>query len=215
MVGLSFSAGLVLAAYADQVLKARTVYQNLLIWPYAIAPVIAGAFWLFLLDPFYGMITTMALRPLGIDWNPFVNGPQAMLMMILAVAWKNIAYNFIFFLAALQSIPRSLIEAAAIDGAGPTRRFWYILFPLISPTAFFLIVVNLVNAFFDGFSLIHAMTQGGPSGATTIMIYKVYRDGFVGLDLGSSSAQSVILMIVVIALTVVQFRYLERRVSYA
>ena len=159
-------------------------------------------------------VNAAALRALGYDWNHVLNGGEAMLLVVIAAAWKQIAYNFLFFLAGLQMIPRSLIEAAAIDGAGPGKRFWTIIFPLLSPTTFFLLVVNVVYSFFDTFGIIHAVTSGGPAGATNILVYKVYADGFVGLDLGGSAAQSVVLMVIVVALTVVQFRYLERRVQY-
>jgi len=207
-----FSA-LVLAAMADRIVRGALIYRTLLIWPYAVAPVIAGALWVFMFDPTLG-IFVYGLHALGIDWNYKLNGGQAMTLVILASAWKQIAYNFLFFVAAMQSIPRSLIEAAAIDGAGPFRRFTSVIFPLISPTSFFLLVVNVVYAFFDTFGVIDAMTQGGPAKATQILVYKVYYDGFVGLDLGGSAAQSVVLMAIVIALTVVQFRYIERRVDY-
>jgi len=207
-----FSA-LVLAAMADRIVRGATTYRTLLIWPYAIAPVLAGALWVFMFDPTLG-IFVYALNAIGIDWNYKLNGDQAMTLVILASAWKQIAYNFLFFIAAMQSIPRSLIEAAAIDGAGPLRRFTTIIFPLITPTSFFLLVVNVVYAFFDTFGVIDAMTQGGPANATQILVYKVYYDGFVGLDLGGSAAQSVVLMAIVILLTVVQFRFIERKVEY-
>jgi sn-glycerol 3-phosphate transport system permease protein len=210
---LSLSVALVLAVMADRVIRGATSYRTLLIWPYAVAPAIAGVLWLFLFNPTIGIVA-YALGGFGLDWNHYVNGTQAMIMVIIAAAWKQVSYNFLFFLAGLQAIPKSLVEAAAIDGAGPARRFWTIVFPLLSPTAFFLVVVNVVYAFFETFGIIHAVTQGGPARATEILVYKVYRDGFVGLDLGSSAAQSVILMAIVIALTVVQFRYIERRVHY-
>jgi len=204
---------LLLATMADRVLRGALAYKTLLIWPYAVAPAVAGVLWAFLFAPSVG-IATYALRQNGIDWNWVLNGDQAMLLVVLASTWKQISYNFLFFLAGLQSIPRSLIEAAAIDGAGPGRRFWTIVFPLLSPTAFFLLVVNIVYAFFDTFGVIDATTQGGPAGATQILVYKVYHDGVKSADLGGSSAQSVILMAIVIALTVVQFRYIERKVQY-
>ncbi len=210
---IAMFAALVLAAMADRIVKGAMTYRTLLIWPYAIAPVIAGALWVFMFDPTLG-IFVYALNALGIDWNYKVSGSQAMTLVILAAAWKQIAYNFLFFVAAMQSIPKSLIEAAAIDGAGPMRRFRSIILPLISPTSFFLLVVNVVYAFFDTFGIIDSMTQGGPANSTQILVYKVYYDGFVGLDLGSSAAQSVILMAIVIGLTVVQFRYIERKVDY-
>jgi sn-glycerol 3-phosphate transport system permease protein len=212
---LSLALGIVLATFADRLVRTRPLYHNLLIWPYAVAPVVAGAFWLFLLQPYYGVLATMLLKPAGIDWRPHMDGSHALILVIVASSWKAIAYNFVFFLAALQAIPRSLIEAAAMDGAGPLRRFVDLIMPLASPTLFFLVVINVVNALFDNFSLIHAITQGGPLGATTVLVYKVYRDGFEGLDLGLSSAQSVVLMILVVGLTILQFKLMERRVQYA
>ena len=210
---LSMSAALILAGFADRVIKGATTYRTLLIWPYAVAPVLAGALWVFMFNPTLGIFPYL-LEFIGIDWNHYLNGSQAMMLVIFAAAWKQIAYNFLFYLAAMQSIPRSLIEAAAMDGAGPVRRFFDHIFPMISPTTFFLLVINAVYAFFDTFGIIHAVTQGGPANATTILVYKVYNDGFVGLDLGGSAAQSVILMILVIVMTVVQFRYIERKVEY-
>ena len=207
-------AALVLAVMADRVVAGKGIYRTLLIWPYAVAPAIAGMLWLFLFSPAMGTLAVM-LRDLGIDWNPLLRGDQAMAMVVGAAAWKQISYNFLFFLAGLQAIPKSLIEAAAIDGAGPARRFWTIVFPLLSPTTFFLLVVNTVYAFFDTFGIIHAVTGGGPGKSTETLVYKVYNDGFVNLNLGASSAQSVILMVIVIALTVIQFKYVERRVHYA
>jgi sn-glycerol 3-phosphate transport system permease protein len=207
------AVALLLAAMADRVIRGALAYRTLLIWPYAVAPAVAGVLWLFLFAPSIGIIT-FALRSVGVHWDWLLQGDQAMLLVVIAAAWKQISYNFLFFLAGLQSIPRSLIEAAAIDGAGPGRRFWTIVFPLLSPTAFFLLVVNIVYAFFDTFGVIDATTQGGPAGATQILVYKVYYDGVKGADLGGSSAQSVILMAIVIALTVVQFRYVERKVQY-
>jgi sn-glycerol 3-phosphate transport system permease protein len=204
---------LILAAAADRVIRGALAYRTLLIWPYAVAPAVAGVLWLFLFAPSIGIIT-FALRSVGVHWDWVLQGGQAMLLVVVAAAWKQISYNFLFFLAGLQSIPRSLIEAAAIDGAGPARRFWTIVFPLLSPTTFFLLVVNIVYAFFDTFGVIDATTQGGPAGATQILVYKVYYDGVKAADLGGSSAQSVILMLIVIALTVVQFRYIERKVQY-
>lgn len=210
---LALGAALYLAVQADRVVRAALVYRTLLIWPYAVAPAVAGVIWLLLFNPTLGILAH-ALRGLGINWNPAVNGDQAMILVVIAAAWKQVSYNFLFFLAGLQAIPRSLIEAAAIDGAGPARRFWTIIFPLLTPTTFFLVVVNIVYAFFDTFGIIHAVTSGGPAGATNTLVYKVFNDGFIGLDLGYSAAQSVILMAIVISLTVVQFRYIERRVHY-
>jgi sn-glycerol 3-phosphate transport system permease protein len=213
VAGSGIAVSLLLAAMADRVLRGALAYRTLLIWPYAVAPAVAGVLWLFLFAPSIGIVT-FALRSIGIQWNWVLQGDQAMLLVVIAATWKQISYNFLFFLAGLQSIPRSLIEAAAIDGAGPGRRFWTIVFPLLSPTAFFLLVVNIVYAFFDTFGVIDATTQGGPAGATQILVYKVYYDGVKAADLGGSSAQSVILMTIVIALTVVQFRYIERKVQY-
>jgi len=210
---LSMGMALILAGYADRVIRGAMVYRTLLIWPYAVAPVLAGALWVFMFNPTLGIIS-YGLEFIGVDWNHYLNGKQAMGLVIMAAAWKQIAYNFLFYLAAMQSIPKSVIEAAAIDGAGPMKRFWTIVFPLISPTTFFLLVINAVYAFFDTFGIVHAVTQGGPAGATNILVYKVYNDGFVGLDLGGSAAQSVVLMVLVIAMTVVQFRFVERKVEY-
>lgn len=213
VTALSMVAALVLAAMADSVIKGGTAYKTLLIWPYAVAPAVAGILWWFMFNPSIGILAYV-LRGFGYDWNHYLSGGDAMLLVIIAAAWKQVSYNFLFFLAGLQAIPKSLIEAAAIDGAGPVKRFWTIIFPLLSPTTFFLLVVNVVYAFFDTFGIIHATTSGGPAQATTILVFKVYNDGFVGLDLGGSAAQSVILMLIVVALTVVQFRYIERKVEY-
>lgn len=210
---LGLGVALLLAVMADRIVRGASVYKTFLVWPYAIAPAVAGVLWAFMFNPTIGIIAYV-LRLTGYEWNYFVNGGQAMLLVIIAAAWSQISYNFLFFLAGLQSIPKSLIEAAAIDGAGPWRRFWTIILPLLSPTAFFLLVVNVVHAFFQTFGIIHAVTQGGPGRATEILVFKVYNDGFRGLDLGSSAAQSVVLMLIVIALTVVQFRYIERKVHY-
>ncbi|UUM32865.1 sn-glycerol-3-phosphate ABC transporter permease UgpA [Vibrio japonicus] len=210
---LALVSALVLSAFAEQIVRGATMYRTFLIWPYAVAPVVAGSLWLFLFDPTIG-IATQGLAWFGVDWNPTLNGDHAMWMVIITSTWKQISYNFLFFLAALQSVPRSLHEAAAIDGSGPVKRFITISFPLISPTSFFLLVVNFVYAFFDTFAIIHAMTQGGPSNSTSTLVYKVYNDGFIGLDLGSSAAQSVILMILVATLTVFQFKYVEKKVAY-
>jgi len=204
---------LLLATMADRVLRGALAYKTLLIWPYAVAPAVAGVLWAFLFAPSIGIVTYV-LKGFGVDWNWIINDNQAIALVVIASVWKQISYNFLFFLAGLQSIPRSLIEAAAIDGAGPARRFWTIVFPLLSPTTFFLLVVNVVYAFFETFGVIDATTQGGPAQATQILVYKVYHDGVKAADLGSSSAQSVILMFIVIALTVVQFRFIERKVQY-
>ena len=211
VVGLAVA--LLLAVFADRVIRGARVYKTLLIWPYAVAPAVAVVLWVFLLNPTLGIVTHV-LRALGYDWNYLLNPRQALALIVIAAVWKQISYNFLFFLAGLQSIPKSLIEAAAIDGAGPARRFWTIAFPLLSPTTFFLLVVNIVYAFFDTFAIVDAATSGGPVQATSILVFKVYQDGVQALDLGGSAAQSVVLMAIVIALTVVQFRFVERRVQY-
>ena len=213
VASLGISISLLLATMADHVVRGALAYKTLLIWPYAVAPAIAGVLWAFLFAPTIGLVSYY-LRRIGIDWNWLVNERQAMLMVVVAATWKQISYNFLFFLAGLQSIPKSLIEAAAIDGAGPVRRFWTIVFPLLSPTGFFLLVMNIVYAFFDTFGVIDSTTQGGPVESTNILVYKVYFDGVKAADIGGSSAQSVVLMFIVIALTVIQFRYVERRVQY-
>ena len=210
-IGLSVS--LVLAVFADRVIKGAGIYTTLLIWPYAVAPAVAGVLWLFLFAPGMGIVA-YALGKMGIEWNHLLNSTHAMTLVVLAAVWKQISYNFLFFLAGLQSIPKSLIEAAAIDGASPWRRFWTIVFPLLSPTTFFLLVINVVYAFFDTFAIIDAATRGGPGRDTAILVYKVYYDGFKALDLGGSAAQSVVLMVIVVALTVVQFRFVEKKVNY-
>jgi len=213
VAGLGLSVSLVLAVFADRVVRGATAYKTLLIWPYAVAPAIAGVLWVFLFNPSIGIVAYW-LKRAGVEWNYLLNGDQALLLVVMAAVWKQVSYNFLFFLAGLQSIPKSLLEAAAIDGAGPVRRFATIVFPLLSPTTFFLLVVNLVYAFFDTFAIIDASTSGGPGQATEILVYKVYKDGFKGLDLGGSAAQSVILMLIVITLTVVQFRFVEKKVQY-
>ena len=211
VLGLSIS--LVLAVMADRVIKGATGYKTLLIWPYAVAPAVAGVLWLFMFAPSIGVVA-WGLRQIGFNWNHLLDGTHAMALIVMAAVWKQISYNFLFFLAGLQSVPRSLIEAAAIDGAGPWRRFWSVQFPLLSPTTFFLLVMNVIYAFFDTFGIVDAATHGGPGKDTAILVYKVYFDGFKGLDLGGSAAQSVVLMAIGILLTVVQFRYIERRVQY-
>ncbi|BBK32641.1 carbohydrate ABC transporter membrane protein 1 (CUT1 family) [Stella humosa] len=210
---VSLGSGLLLAAFVDHVRRGRAVYKSLIIWPYAVAPVLAGVLWLFLFHPIYGVVA-FALARIGIGWNPLLNSNQAMALVVMAAAWKQVSYNFVFFLAGLQAIPRSVLEAAAIDGAGPLYRFRTIVLPLLTPTTFFLLVINLVYAFFDTFGIIHAVTHGGPGGATNILVYKVFADGFIGQDLGSSAAQSIVLMVIVVSLTVLQFRFLERKVHY-
>ncbi len=210
---LGISISLLLAVFADRIVKGALAYKTLLIWPYAVAPAVAGVLWLFMFAPSVGVVSYW-LRLIGIDWNHLLNGGQAMTLVIMAAVWKQISYNFLFFLAGLQSIPKSLIEAAAIDGAKPWRRFWTIVFPLLSPTTFFLLVINIVYAFFDTFGIIDAATEGGPGKDTSILVYKVYYDGFKAMDLGGSAAQSVVLMVIVVALTVVQFRFVEKKVNY-
>jgi sn-glycerol 3-phosphate transport system permease protein len=210
---LGISISLMLAVFADRIIKGALVYKTLLIWPYAVAPAVAGVLWLFMFAPSVGVVSYF-LRSLGINWNHLLNGGQAMTLVVMAAVWKQISYNFLFFLAGLQSIPKSLIEAAAIDGARPWRRFWTIVFPLLSPTTFFLLVINIVYAFFDTFGIIDAATEGGPGKDTSILVYKVYYDGFKAMDLGGSASQSVVLMVIVVALTVVQFRFVEKKVNY-
>ena len=209
----SMTLALLLAVMANRVIRGAGFYKTLLIWPYAVAPVVAGVLWLMLFASPYGVIS-FALQSMGLDWNHLLNANHAMALIVMAAAWKQISYNFLFFLAGLQSIPHSLIEAATIDGASPWRRFWTIVFPLLSPTTFFLLVMNVIYAFFDTFGTVDAATHGGPGKETAILVYKVYYDGFKALDMGGSAAQSVVLMAVVIALTVVQFRFVEKKVQY-
>ncbi|UYN94472.1 MAG: sn-glycerol-3-phosphate ABC transporter permease UgpA [Enhydrobacter sp.] len=211
VIGLSLS--LLLAVMADRVIRGATGYKTFLIWPYAVAPAVAGVLFGFLFNPSIGIVAWL-LKGVGIEFNYVIDGNQALLLVVIASVWNQLSYNFLFFLAGLQSIPKSLIEAAAIDGAGPGRRFWDVIFPLLSPTGFFLLVVNIIYAFFGTFGVVDSLTKGGPAKATEILVFKVYNDGFRGQDLGGSSAQSVILMAIVILLTVVQFRFIERRVHY-
>lgn len=213
VASLGIGISLLLAVFADRVVKATLVYRTLLIWPYAVAPAVAGVLWLFMFAPSIGIVS-YALRGLGFEWNHLLDSDHAMTLIVIAAVWKQISYNFLFFLAGLQSIPKSLIEAAAIDGAKPWRRFWSIQFPLLSPTTFFLFVINVVYAFFDTFAIVDAATEGGPGRDTAILVYKVYYDGFKALDLGGSAAQSVVLMVIVIALTIIQFRFVEKKVQY-
>ncbi|CAN7395295.1 sn-glycerol-3-phosphate ABC transporter permease UgpA [Bosea sp. LjRoot9] len=210
---LSLSIALLFAVMADRQIRGAEIYKTLLIWPYAVAPAVAGVLWIFMFDPSLGMLAR-GLNSLGIAWNPRLNGNDAMTLVILAATWKQISYNFLFFLAGLQSIPKSVIEAAVIDGAKPMRRFWTIIFPLLSPTTFFLLTVNIVYVFFDTFGIIDTISGGGPSGATETLVYKVYSDGKGGSNLGGSAAQSVVLLIMVIGMTAIQFRFIERKVSY-
>lgn len=210
---LAMAIALIMAAAVNRVLRSGRLYTTLLVWPYAVAPVVAGILWWFMFNPSIGILPYW-LSQVGINWNHRTSGSEAMILVIIAAAWKQISYNFLFFLAGLQSIPNSLNEAAAIDGAGPFKRFWTIVFPLLSPTTFFLLIINVNYAMFDTFGIIDGTTSGGPSQATNILVYKVYADGFLGLNIGSSAAQSVILMLIVIALVFVQFRFVERRVQY-
>ncbi len=210
---LAMAVALLLALAVDRMISTARAYTTLLVWPYAVAPAIAGLLWWFIFNPTIGLMPYV-LAGLGYSWNHSLNADDAMVLVVIAAAWKQISYNFLFFVAGLQAIPASLREAAAIDGAGPVRRFATITFPLLAPTSFFLLVVNTVYAMFDTFPVIDATTEGGPAQATNILVYKVYVDGFLGLNLGSSAAQSVVLMAVVVVLTVVQFRYIERRVEY-
>jgi sn-glycerol 3-phosphate transport system permease protein len=213
VAAIAMSTALFLAVMADRAIRGATTYKTFIIWPYAVAPVASAVIWYFLFNPSVGMFSFF-LKAIGINWNFTLNGRQAMVLVIIAAAWKVISYNFLFYLAGLQAIPKSFIEAAAIDGASPAKRFWTIAFPLLSPTVFFLLVMNMVYAFFETFGVIHAITEGGPNEATNIMVFKIYHDFFRGLDLGGSAAQSVILMTIVISLTVIQFRYIERKVHY-
>ncbi len=213
VAGLGLAISLTLAVMADRVVRGANLYKTLLIWPYAVAPAVAGVLWLFMFAPSVGIVSFW-LRAAGVDWNALLNSGHAMTLIVMAAVWKQVSYNFLFFLAGLQSIPKSLIEAAAIDGAGPWRRFWTVQFPLLTPTTFFLLVINIIYAFFDTFAIVDAATSGGPGKDTAILVYKLYFDAFKALDLGGSAAQSVVLMVIVIALTVVQFRYVEKRVNY-
>jgi sn-glycerol 3-phosphate transport system permease protein len=213
VAGIGISVSLMLAVFADRIIKGARFYKTLLIWPYAVAPAVAGVLWLFMFAPSIGVVA-YALRRAGFEWNHLLNANDAMALIVMAAVWKQISYNFLFFLAGLQSIPKSLIEAAAIDGARPWRRFWTIVFPLLSPTTFFLLVINVVYAFFETFAVVDASTQGGPGRETAILVYKVYYDGFKAMDLGGSAAQSVVLMAIVIVLTVVQFQYVAKKVQY-
>jgi sn-glycerol 3-phosphate transport system permease protein len=213
VAALGIVISLVLAVFADRIVRGGMLYKTFLIVPYAVAPAVAGVLWLFMFSPTLGVVA-FALRWLGVDWNYLLNSDHAMALIVMAAVWNQISYNFLFFLAGLQSIPKSLIEAAAMDGAGPWRRFWSIQLPLLSPTTFFLLVINIVHAFFSTFGIVDATTQGGPGQDTMILVYKVYNDGFKNGDLGGSAAQSVILMAIVIGLTVIQFRYVEKKVQY-
>ena len=210
---IGIGLALLLAVFADRVVRATLIYRSLIIWPYAVAPAVAGILWLFLFSPSVGVVAR-SLEAIGVQWNSLLNSDHAMALIVVASVWKQISYNFLFFLAGLQSIPKSLIEASMLDGAGPWRRFWSIQLPLLSPVFFFLLVINIVYAFFDTFGIVDATTQGGPGKETEILVYKVYFDGFKALDLGSSAAQSVILMTIVILLTALQFKFIDKRVNY-
>ena len=210
---LGLAISLLLAVCADRVLRGASAYKTFLIVPYAVAPAVAGVLWMFIFNPTLGVLSYV-MRMFGIDWNYLVDADQALTLLVIAAVWKQVSYNFIFFLAGLQAIPKSLLEAAAMDGAGPFRRFWTVVFPLLSPTTFFLLVMNIVYAFFDTFAIVDATTMGGPGQYTNILVYKVFVDGFRNMDFGGSAAQSVILMVMVIILTVIQFRFIERRVNY-
>ncbi len=211
---VAITSGLFLATLANRALRAKAVIRTFLIWPYAVAPAISGILWLFLLHPSFGVAAIAIKRWTGFDWNPVLRGTDALILVIMASSWKQISYNFVFFMAGMQAIPGSLIEAACMDGAGPFRRFWAITLPLLSPTLFFVTVMNIIFSFFETFGIIHTVTQGGPGGATNILVYKVYQDGFIGLNLGSSAAQSTILMILIITITLLQFKYVEKKVQY-
>jgi len=213
VAGCGLAIALLLAVMANGVIRAAATYKTLLIWPYAVAPVVAGVLWVFMFSSPMGVIS-FALQSVGVEWNHLLNSNHAMTLIVVAAVWKQISYNFLFFLAGLQSIPKSLLEAAAIDGASPARRFWTIVFPLLSPTTFFLLVINVIYAFFDTFGIVDAATQGGPGKDTAILVYKVYFDGFKAMDIGGSAAQSVVLMVIVVALTVLQFRFIEKKVNY-
>ncbi|MBU6436274.1 MAG: sn-glycerol-3-phosphate ABC transporter permease UgpA [Betaproteobacteria bacterium] len=213
VAGIGLALALLLAVMADGVTRGARVYRAVLVWPYAVAPAVAGVLWLFLFAPTVGIVS-YSLARLGLAWNPLLSSGDAMTLIVIAAVWKQLSYNVLFFLAGLQSVPRSLLEAAALDGAGPWRRFWTIVFPLLAPTSFFLLVINIIYAFFDTFAIVDAATQGGPGRDTAVLVYRAYYDGFKGLDLGSSAAQSVVLMSIVIVLTVLQFRYVERRIQY-
>jgi len=210
----SMTIALFLAVQTNKKIKFGSFYKTMMIWPYAVATMVAGVLWLFMFNPNVGVIAWLLKYKMGIDWNHLLNSNQAFLLLTIAASWKQISYNFVFFLAGLQSVPLPLVEAAAMDGAGPTKRFWTIIFPMLSPTTFYLLIMNLVYGFFETFPIVHQVTAGGPGKSTQILVYKVWRDGVINLDLGSSSAQSVILMIMVIGLTVFQFRFIERKVTY-
>ena len=213
VAGIGLAVSLLFAVCADRVLRGGNAYKSFLIIPYAIAPAVAGVLWMFIFNPTLGVLS-YALRQFGFEWNHMVNADHALALIVIAAVWKQVSYNFIFFLAGLQAVPKSLLEAAAMDGAGPFRRFWTVVFPLLSPTTFFLLVMNVIYAFFDTFAIVDATTMGGPGQETNILVYKVFVDGFRNMDYGGSAAQSVVLMALVIVLTVIQFRFIERRVNY-
>ena len=213
VAGIGLAVSLLFAVCADRVLRGGNAYKSFLIIPYAIAPAVAGVLWMFIFNPTLGVLS-YALRQFGFEWNYMVNADHALALIVIAAVWKQVSYNFIFFLAGLQAVPKSLLEAAAMDGAGPFRRFWTVVFPLLSPTTFFLLVMNVIYAFFDTFAIVDATTMGGPGQETNILVYKVFVDGFRNMDYGGSAAQSVVLMALVIVLTVIQFRFIERRANY-
>lgn len=213
VAGIGLAVSLLFAVCADRVLRGGNAYKSFLIIPYSIAPAVAGVLWMFIFNPTLGVLS-YALRQFGFEWNYMVNADHALALIVIAAVWKQVSYNFIFFLAGLQAVPKSLLEAAAMDGAGPFRRFWTVVFPLLSPTTFFLLVMNVIYAFFDTFAIVDATTMGGPGQETNILVYKVFVDGFRNMDYGGSAAQSVVLMALVIVLTVIQFRFIERRVNY-
>ena len=213
VAAFGLAIALLLAVMANGIIRGAGTYKTLLIWPYAVAPVVAGVLWVFMFSSPMGVIS-FTLQSVGVEWNHLLNSNHAMTLIVVAAVWKQISYNFLFFLAGLQSIPKSLLEAAAIDGASPARRFWTIVFPLLTPTTFFLLVINVIYAFFDTFGIVDAATQGGPGKDTAILVYKVYFDGFKAMDIGGSAAQSVVLMVIVVALTVLQFRFIEKKVNY-
>jgi sn-glycerol 3-phosphate transport system permease protein len=214
VTALSVVGGLVVATLANQKIRGLALYRTMLLWPYGIAPAVAGIIFLFIFHPAYGVVPYVLSFVTTYEFNWLLKGWIAMTLVIVATAWTHLGYNIAFFLAGLQGIPNSVMEAADVDGAGPVRRFVAIVVPLLSPVTFYLVVVNMVFAFFGSFGVIHAVTQGGPGGATEIMVFKLWKDGFIGLDLGSSAAQSVLLMALVIGMTMLQFRFAEKKVTY-
>ncbi|MHC4043439.1 ABC transporter permease subunit [Bradyrhizobium sp. 23AC] len=210
---LTLGSALVLAFATDRIVRGRSAYRTIILLPYAIAPAIAGILWAFLFNPAVGPLAQV-LHGLGIAWDPNLNPTDALILVTLAASWKHICYDYIFLVVGLLAVPVSLMEAAAVDGAGPIRRFVSIALPMLGPTIFFLTVMNFIYGFFETFAIIDAVTKGGPAGATNILVYKVFVDGFVNLDLGSSAAQSVLLMSFALICTLLQFRYFDRKVNY-